>query len=443
MSRDQRTQDNHALLCAQQFAQENKVPLYVLFVLKKVPNRRQEHYAFMIDGLKEVKASLEKHDIAFSMQSGDSVSCVQESATTVDAGAIFFDFHPQFKQRQMRQSIASQFDGYVAVVDTHNLIPAWVTSDKQEFAAYTIRRKIHKYIENYLKEPGELQKHPHPASVQLQSMSDQDIVAFISDIPSSGITLDCEAGQAAALSSLNDFLQHGLERYAVDRNDPTKDAQSRLSPYLHFGQLSSLRVALELVKHTDRRPLLFDEARMPAGAEESSEFASMDALLEELIVRKELSDNFCLYLDQEPTSLTTAPAWAQASLKQHQDDPRDHLYTYQEWEAANTHDEAWNAAQRQLVHAGRIHGYMRMYWAKKILEWSTSPEEALETAIRLNDTYSIDGGDPNGYVGILWSIAGLHDRPWTERPIFGKIRYMNAAGLKRKFDIALYIDQQR
>lgn len=443
MSRDQRTQDNHALLCAQQYAQENNVPLYVLFVLKKVSNRRQEHYDFMIEGLREVENSLLKLNIPFSIQAVDSISRILESASTIHAGAIFFDFHPQFNQRQIKQSVADRFEGYVCVVDTHNLIPAWVTSDKQEFAAHTIRRKIHKYIENYLKEPHELTKHPHPASTPLPGMSKEEVAEFILQIPKAGISLDSQAGQAAARSLLDNFLESKLQHYAVDRNDPTKNAQSQLSPYLHFGQLSSLRVALELVKKTDRRPLLFDEARMPTRTEGPSEYASMDALLEEMIVRKELADNFCLYLDEEPTSLTTAPAWAQASLEEHRKDIREHLYTYEDWETAKTHDEAWNAAQRQLLRTGRIHGYMRMYWAKKILEWSASAEEALEIAIKLNDTYSIDGGDPNGYVGILWSIAGLHDRPWTERPVFGKIRYMNAAGLKRKFDSALYIDQQQ
>jgi len=164
----------------------------------------------------------------------------------------------------------------------------------------------------------------------------------------------------------------------------------------------------------------------------------MNALLEEIIVRKELSDNFCFY-NKDYTSIKGAPVWAQASLKSHANDPREHLYTQEQLEACETSDEVWNAAQAEMNKTGKLHGYMRMYWAKKILEWSASPEEALKVAIYLNDKYSIDGADPNGYVGMLWSIAGLHDRPWFDRPIFGKVRYMNEAGLRRKYDVPAYI----
>jgi deoxyribodipyrimidine photo-lyase len=158
-----------------------------------------------------------------------------------------------------------------------------------------------------------------------------------------------------------------------------------------------------------------------------------------MIVRKELADNFCLYAPTY-TDLSTALSWARTTLDIHRNDRRDYVYTRDQWESALTHDPAWNAAQRQLTRTGKIHGYMRMYWAKKILEWSATPEQALATCIYLNDHYSIDGGDPNGYVGILWSVAGLHDRPWTERTVFGKIRYMNYGGLQRKFDINTYIE---
>lgn len=167
----------------------------------------------------------------------------------------------------------------------------------------------------------------------------------------------------------------------------------------------------------------------------------INALLEEMIVRKELADNFCFY-NPHYDRLEGAKEWAQTTLNDHRNDPREFIYTKQQFEHAQTHDPAWNAAQLQLRSSGKIHGYMRMYWAKKILEWSETPEGAIATAIYLNDHYSIDGGDPNGYNGIMWSIAGVHDRPWTERDVFGKIRYMNYAGLKRKFDIQSYIDRQ-
>ena len=200
-----------------------------------------------------------------------------------------------------------------------------------------------------------------------------------------------------------------------------------MSPYLHFGQISSLRIVLEARKALDKN---------------SNLQADYDALFEELVVRKELSDNFCYY-NQNYNSLSGAPEWAQKTLAKHSSDKREFVYTKEQFENAQTHDEAWNAAQRQLRATGKIHGYMRMYWAKKVLEWSKTPEEAHDTLLFLNDFYSIDGGDPNGYVGILWSIAGLHDRPWGERPVYGTIRSMVYSGLKRKFDVNQYINQNQ
>jgi len=171
-----------------------------------------------------------------------------------------------------------------------------------------------------------------------------------------------------------------------------------------------------------------------------SVYDGVNALLEEMVVRKELADNFCFY-EKNYLSLTAGPDWAQKSLASHSLDIREYAYSRDQLENAQTHDLSWNAAQNQMRKSGKMHGYMRMYWAKKILEWSETPETALAHCIYLNDTYSIDGGDPNGYVGILWSIAGLHDRPWFDRPIFGLVRYMNEGGLMRKYDVAAYQKQ--
>ncbi len=437
MSRDQRTRDNHALLFAQQLAAQHEVPLYVLFVLRAVPNRSREHYDFMLSGLDEVAATLKPKNIPFILRIGEAVPTILEFTKEVDAGALFFDFSPLTGARKTAKSVAESFSGPVTVVDTHNIIPVWAASDKQEFAAHTFRRKVHRYLENYVKQPPELTKHPYPAKIAPDSVTDTERQTFLESLPSNGITIDVTPGELGARLRLSDFLTQKLSRYARDRNDPTLDGQSELSPYLHFGQLSSLRVVLESIIATDRQPLLFEEARMAQAGDEPSVTDGQNALFEELIVRKELSDNFCFY-NEGYTSLKSAPDWAQRSLTKHAEDPRDFVYSLEEWDEAQTHDDAWNAAHRQLRTAGKMHGYMRMYWAKKLLEWSASPAEAIKIAIHLNDKYSIDGGDPNGYVGILWSIAGLHDRPWIERPIFGQIRYMNAGGLKRKFDIQAY-----
>lgn len=437
MSRDQRVHDNHALLAAQNMAIEKNAPHYVLFVLKHVEGRYREHYEFMLDGLREVAETLETHNIQFVLRSGDAAAEVPAFLQEVGCGALYFDFSPLSHARTLAKSVAKDFGGPVSVVDTHNSIPVWVTSDKQEFAAHTIRSKIHANLEKYLVEPAKLHKHPYSADM-VSSLSWQEAEKFIADIPSCGIQLGFESGETAANKHLEDFIENGLEHYAVARNDFAHDQQSGLSPYLHFGQISALRVALDAMKSVEKLPLLFQRAKMAEAGEVPSKEDGMNALFEEMIVRKELSDNFCFYT-KDYLSLDGAPDWAQKTLAEHANDPHEFIYTKDEWEAASTHDDAWNAAQTQLARTGKLHGYLRMYWAKKLLEWSKNPEEALSTAIYLNDKYSIDGGDPNGYVGILWSIAGLHDRPWFERSVYGKIRYMNAAGLRRKYDLDSYI----
>jgi deoxyribodipyrimidine photo-lyase len=214
-------------------------------------------------------------------------------------------------------------------------------------------------------------------------------------------------------------VESRLASYDPDRNRPERDGQSDLSPYLHFGQLSAQRVALAA-----------GEAPVPDGQKK--------AFLEELIVRRELSDNFCLH-QPEYDGPGAYPAWARRTLDAHATDRRSHLYAPAQLERGETHDELWNAAQTEMVRRGKMHGYLRMYWAKKILEWSPSAAEAHRVCVALNDRYQLDGRDPNGYAGIAWSLGGVHDRPWGERPVFGMIRYMSYNGCRAKFDVAAYI----
>ena len=437
MSRDQRVQDNHTLLAAQAFALVHHVPLYVLFVLKNVGGRSREHYAFMLEGLKAVSEELALHNIVFVLRSGEASTEIMRLAAEASCGALYFDFSPLAYARTLIDEVTAMFAGFVAVVDTHNIIPAWIVSEKQEYAARTMRTKVHRQLEMFVVPPPQLQEHPYTSS-RFASLSFDEAVAYTHTVSPSGIVVDFISGESAAGERLEQFIAEDLSEYAWRRNDIAKDRQSGLSPYLHFGQLSSLRVALDVMAAVGETPLLFEQAKMAESSNTPNRADGMNALFEEMIVRKELSDNFCLY-NESYNSLTGAPKWGRTTLAKHATDPRDFLYTTEQWEAAETHDDAWNAAQTQLVKSGKIHGYMRMYWAKKLLEWSASPEEALTTAIYLNDKYSIDGGDPNGYVGILWSIAGLHDRPWVERSVYGTIRYMNAAGLRRKFDLDTYI----
>lgn len=441
MSRDQRVRDNHALQYAQSRALELKLPLVVVFnLLPHAGFRTREHYQFMMTGLRDVARDLGALNIRFVMVTGEARETIPKVCAQLSPAHVYADFNPMSYARGLQKFLSSKLGCSYSVVDTHNIIPAWILSDKQEFAAHTIRRKVHAHLEAFMAEPQQTVKHPYIFDAQLDEITFDQADSIVADIESSGIIHGFDSGESAAHGRLHTFIREELTDYASGRNDMSSDKQSNLSPYLHFGQISSLRVALEVLYTTKETPLLYTEPRMASTGDSPSKLDGINALFEEMIVRKELSDNFCLYSD-DPMLLTSAPHWAQESLDLHRLDPREHLYSHIELESASTHDTYWNAAQWQLTRSGKIHGYMRMYWAKKILEWTESPEDAINFAIYLNDKYSLDGGDPNGYVGVLWSIAGLHDRPWTERPIFGKIRYMNAAGLKRKFDIDAYVRQ--
>jgi deoxyribodipyrimidine photo-lyase len=225
-------------------------------------------------------------------------------------------------------------------------------------------------------------------------------------------------GTDQALKRLKSFIRDGLANYPIDRNKPERDGTSRLSAYLHFGHIGPHTVALAIQK-----------ADAPKAAKE--------AYLEQLIVRRELAINFVRF-NPDYDNFESGTPWAHKSLAEHADDPRK-IYSERQLEDAQTHDPLWNAAQMQMVKTGFMHNYMRMYWAKKILEWSKTPARAFQMAVYLNDKYELDGRDPNGYAGIAWAIVGKHDRPWFERPVFGKIRYMSFNSTSKKFDSKRYI----
>ncbi len=223
-------------------------------------------------------------------------------------------------------------------------------------------------------------------------------------------------GTNEAKKRLKHFINDKLDEYDSKRNDPIEDCQSNLSPYLHFGQISPLYIAMEILKTESR---------------------GKDSFLEELIIRRELSHNFVHY-NPKYDCYEALPHWALRTLNFHAKDKREYVYALDQFETAQTHDPYWNAAQMEMVITGKMHNYMRMYWGKKILEWSENPKEAFKIALYLNNKYELDGRDPNGFAGVAWCL-GKHDRAWNERPIFGKIRYMNAAGLERKFNPSAYV----
>jgi len=420
MSRDQRANDNWALLTAQQYALERKSPLIVVFCL--VPEflgATIRQYAFMLKGLQETEAALTKKHIAFILLKGAPERVLPRFLKSVNAGTIVTDFDPLRIKRAWVNSVLQRIDIPMHQVDAHNIVPCWTASQKQEYAAYTFRPKIRKLLPRYLKPCPLLKKHPYSLSTKLNVPDWRNVIRDLKVDRAVGEVTWLRPGEKAAKRMLRNFIANRLHGYSRDRNNPVKDGQSHLSAYLHFGHISAATVA-KVVQEAEGDP------------------GSKDAFLEELIVRRELSDNFCFYNDYYD-SFDGFPSWAQKTLSKHRRDPREYVYSRQQFEDAVTHDELWNAAQQEMVKRGKMHGYMRMYWAKKILEWSRSPEEALATAVYLNDRYELDGRDPNGYAGIAWSIGGVHDRAWNERRIFGKVRYMSLGGCRSKFDVEEYI----
>ena len=423
MSRDQRVNDNWALLYAKELAQKHDSHLAVAFCL--VPQflgATSRQYRFLLQGLKEVEKNLQALNIPFFLLQGDPGKEMARLLSEMGAGALVSDFSPLRQSREWKSAVAGEIEIPFYEVDAHNIIPCWFASPKQEWAAYSFRPKVHRLLFEFLDEFPALQKSPERNSPSGNGAIENDWAAAQGSLRADAAP---EAkwimpGEAAAMKQLGNFLEHKLAGYERDRNDPNKDGQSGLSPYLHFGQISAQRIALEVLK-----------SMKDAGA-----------FLEELIVRKELSDNFCYY-NQHYDDMQGFPAWAKTSLSEHEKDRREYLYTLQELESAYTHDDLWNAAQQEMLQTGKMHGYMRMYWAKKILEWTESPAAAQAVAIYLNDRYELDGRDPNGYAGIAWSLGGVHDRAWKERSIFGKVRYMSYNGAKSKFDVQAYINKWR
>ena len=421
MSRDQRAHDNWALLFAQQLASEKKLPQAVIFNL--VPNFLEatiRQYGFMLKGLAELAQELERYNIPFFLLPGRPEEEISKFIKKNNASILISDFDPLRIKRIWKRNIAKEIKIPFYEVDAHNIVPCLHVSDKLEFAAYTIRPKINKALIKFMEEFPPLKKMKK--SELSSDKIDWEKINKSLKIDFTVKEVDwLKPGEKAAQKSLNSFLKNKFEQYHVLRNDPTKDAQSNLSPYLHFGQISAQRIVLETQRSN--------------GNKESEK-----TFLEELIVRRELSDNFC-YFNQNYDSFEGFHDWAKTSLNEHSRDEREFVYSLEKFELAKTHEDLWNAAQTELLRTGKLHGYMRMYWAKKILEWSTSPEEALRIAIYLNDKYELDGRDPNGYTGCAWAIGGVHDRPWFERPVYGKIRYMNRNGAKNKFNIDAYISK--
>ncbi len=423
MQRSQRADHNHALEFSISKANEMNVPLLVLFCLiKDFENANIRHYQFMLEGLEETKKRLEKRGIQLSIRHGDPETVVPEEtqkASMVVTDKAYLDF-----LKDWRKKISRSIDIGMVEVESDVIVPVETASSKEEYAARTIRPKIHDKLKEFLVP---LKKR----EVKISSL-ETDLDSSSCDISSLLTKIDIDSGVAPvekyrggtseAEKHLKIFLDRKLEGYSKNSNDPSKDHLSDLSPYLHFGQISPSYVALETKKKK---------------YEENEE--DVEAFLEQLIIRRELAFNFVHYND-DYDSIECLPEWSKETLEKHKEDEREYVYSIDQFEKAETHDEYWNAAQKEMVKTGKMHGYMRMYWGKKILEWSETPERAYEIALYLNNKYELDGRDPNGYAGVAWCF-GKHDQGWKERDVYGKVRYMSSGGLERKFNIEEYVDK--
>lgn len=441
MCRELRVKDNDALLFAQQLAKEKSGQLIVNYVIwnYKWQGATRRFYDWVIPSLQEVEKELRTYNIPLVVTFDDIPMKEKKEWGKIPAhvGAVVVEQIPLRFMRMWKDVYLKHHKNVpLYEVDAHNVIPVWETSPKQEFAARTIRNKIHTKVNEYLEAYGSLTSHESNSSLNVPLVDWEEVKSKIicdETIAGTGIFVP---GSSQGEKVLEEFLHEKLKHYGNDRNDFTKDGQSNLSPYISHGNLSRRRILLEVIKKY-KQPLnaLFDDVKN--GSEGSS---SVAAFIEECLIRAELAENFCFY-NEKYDSFEGFPLWAKETLGRAKNDKRESVYDFKQFASAKTHDDIWNAAQMEMVKKGKMHGYLRMYWAKKILEWSKNPEEAMKIAVRLNDVYELDGRDPNGYVGCAWSIGGLHDRPWFGRPIFGTVRYMAESGVKKRGDIKTYVNK--
>jgi deoxyribodipyrimidine photo-lyase len=423
MSRDQRAFDNHALLFAIEKAQSLKAPIGVLFCLvDDFLDASDVHFYFMLKGLKETEGYLRDAGIPLFVIKGNPETEVPKALNALNISALVVDFDPLKIKKQWKKSVCNKLNCPVYEVDAHNIVPCFLASDKAEYSAFTFRKKIASVITEFLTDfPPFEPKVEGLKEIPLNAVSLDNILhQLFRNLKNENPLHFYPPGYKEGMRRLRKFIENILDDcYLAWKNNAVKNAESRLSPYIHFGQISAQRIAFE-VRTRGHNP------------------RAVSAFLEQLIIRRELADNFCYY-NPDYDSIKGFPLWARQTLLEHQNDKREFVYTKEEFEKAKTHDEIWNCAQIELIICGKIHNYLRMYWGKKILEWSADPSAALEIGNYLNNKYALDGRDPNGYVGVAWCVGGVHDRPFMERPVYGKIRPMGVKALERNFDVKEYV----
>lgn len=424
---NRRVSANHGLAYAAELANERGLPLLFYEGLTcEYPHVNDRFHAFLLEGVPDTQKALAKLGIGYVFYLGRKRTDPDDILYRLaeHAAAVVTDDYPASIARIQNVRVPARVGVPYFVVDSSCIVPMH-RFEKREYAAYTIRPKMKKLLPQYLVAPPKLKVRrafdlPVPDfHTQVTGSNVADLVASCDIDHSVQPSLSFRGGSWQAHRHLRRFLRTGLSRYANCRNEPSEHATSGLSPYLHFGHISSLAIALSVTEYAREHKLMAGD------------------FLEELILRRELAFNFARS-SEDLTCIANLPEWARNTLAQHAGDKRDPQYTRDRLERAETYDDLWNATQKELLLRGKIHGYYRMYWGKKIVEWTASPQEAVDTMVYMHDRYALDGRDPNTYTNILWCL-GLHDRPFSQRPIFGQVRYMSRDGMRRKTDVDAYV----
>ncbi|MGA9352813.1 MAG: deoxyribodipyrimidine photo-lyase [Terriglobales bacterium] len=423
MQRSQRGVDNRALDVAVNAANALCKPVVAFFApVPFYPNANLRAYRFLVEGIPDIAAALEKRNVGFVLRRHPDHSLLR-FCEEVKPALVVGDENPMREPERWRQIAAKKLRIPLWTVDSDVIVPSRLI-EKEQYAAFHIRKKLEAQLDRFLVKPGNPRAKltwKKPAKLQTL-LPGFDITEGWQLDRSVAPSSDFKGGTKEAMRLLDEFVKKKLKRYAKNRNHPELDGTSRLSPYLHFGHISPLTIALAVQKSAASK-------------------SDKKSFLNELLVWRELAVNF-VTCNPNYDNFESGENWAHRTLAEHARDPRPYLYSEKQLENAETHDPLWNAAQRQMVNTGWMHNYVRMYWGKKILEWNRTPAEAYRIAVALNDKYELDGRDPNGYAGVAWSIVGKFDRPWFNRPIFGLIRYMSGESTGKKFDSRRYIEQQ-
>jgi deoxyribodipyrimidine photo-lyase len=456
MQQSQRVEDNRALNFAINQANEMKLPIITLFVVtEQFPDANKRHYQFMLQGLMETSCTLADCGIEFVIVVGEVIQTVSDWAR--EAALLVTDKGYLKVQRSWRYDIAEKVACSFVEVESDTLFPVEALMSKEAYNAQVLRGKIYKALPDCILAPLPMVKSEYPLAEELLtelinlSSPHNSTVNFhmteIETVLSKVISFDASVlaskyytgGYSEAKQHLREFIDKILKQYFDCRSRPEQDYQSKLSPYLHFGQISIREVLSEIISALGISYSEFVEMVLDSKQESSRDRRVNGALafFEEAIVRRELSMNFCHFND-DYDQYSALPNWARTTLSEHTDDFKMYTYDLEALELAKTHDDYWNAAQKEMVITGKMHGYMRMYWGKKIIEWSATPEQAWDIALYLNNKYELDGRDPNAFAGVAWCF-GKHDRAWGTFPVFGTVRTMTKSGLNRKYNMQKYI----